>query len=147
MHLLRRADAPACLANYRHGVDRWDHTCPSSDEREQIWVQLDAMQHERCAYCEKNLSRACHIEHFGQRRSYPQGTFAWDNLFGSCDRPDSCGRHKDNCGPYDHADLIKPDVEDPEHYLVFVATGAVQVRSDLNAATDARRRRPSASSI
>lgn len=131
MQRLDRPVAPACLTNYRHGVDRWASNCPTHAERNEIWVQLDAMQHGRCAYCEKDLSRARHIEHFRQRRSYPQGTFAWDNLFGSCDRTDSCGKHKDACGPYEHAELIKPDVDDPERYLVFVATGAVQVRANL----------------
>lgn len=96
------------------------------------------MQHGRCAYCEADLSNARHIEHFRQRHSYPQGTFEWNNLFGSCDRADSCGRHKDHCGAYNHTELIKPDVADPEHFLVFAATGTVHARASL--ADPARRK-------
>lgn len=72
-----------------------------------------------------------HIEHFRQRNRYPQGTFAWSNLFGSCNREGSCGDFKDKCGVYPHEDLIKPDVEDPEHFLVFDALGGISPRSGL----------------
>ena len=68
---------------------------------------------------------------FRQRSRYPQGTFAWNNLFGSCNRDDSCGRHKDQCGSYQHQDLIKPDAEDPEHFLVFLPDGSVHPRATL----------------
>lgn len=133
MHRLHReAIPPACLAKYSHGLHRWDRHCPTPPEKAEIWIKLNAMQIGRCAYCEADLSKASHIEHFRQRSRYPQGTFAWDNLFGSCNRPDSCGDHKDRCGVYNHADLIKPDIEDPEHFLVFAASGSVHARDNLN---------------
>lgn len=90
------------------------------------------MQGGRCAYCEcliDELNR--HIEHFRQRSRFPQGTFDWNNLFGSCSRQTTCGRHKDSCGVYDHQDVIKPDIEDPEHYLMFAAGGSVSPRLGL----------------
>ncbi|USX21938.1 TIGR02646 family protein [Oxalobacteraceae bacterium OTU3REALA1] len=133
MHQLERDTVPpTCLAKHRHGTHPWSSLTP--DERAEIWAKLNSMQYERCAYCEADLRKARHIEHFRQRRSYPQGTFEWSNLFGSCNRDDSCGQHKDHCGAYNHTDLIKPDIEDPEHFLLFAATGTVHARANLPAA-------------
>ena len=73
-----------------------------------------------------------HIEHFRQRSRYPQGTFDWHNLFGSCNRTGTCGDHKDKCGVYPHQDLIKPDIEDPEVFLVFTPNGSVRARANLS---------------
>lgn len=127
--------APQGLSNYRHGVHRWSLTSPTLEERGYIWAKLDAMQSERCAYCEATIDSANrHIEHFRQRQHYPQGTFDWHNLFGSCHRHE----YKDNCGLYPHQDLIKPDIEDPEDYLVFTPNGSVQPRAHLD--TRARNR-------
>lgn len=123
---------PACLVKHKHGIHSWSSL--TREEKSEIWAKLDSMQYGRCAYCEADLSKARHIEHFRQRHSHPQGTFEWSNLFGSCNREDSCGIHKDRCGPYDHTELIKPDVEDPEHFLVFAATGSVHARANLSPA-------------
>ncbi|UVM28914.1 TIGR02646 family protein [Pseudomonas sp. B21-021] len=98
------------------------------------------MQDTRCAYCDADISnlKRAHIEHFRQRDRYPQGTFDWTNLFGSCNREDACGKFKDDCGPYDHNLLIKPDVDDPDDFLIFVKDGTIIPRADLN---DRARRR------
>lgn len=91
------------------------------------------MQGQRCAYCEAQIENGRrHIEHFRQRGRFPQGTFDWLNLFGSCNRSDCCGKHKDQCGLYDPADLIKPDIEDPDHFYVFVSDGTIAVRQGLS---------------
>lgn len=133
MHRLHRdPQAPACLSRYQHGRGKWGMQSPTGAERGEIWAKLDAMQGCRCAYCEAVISEGKrHIEHFRQRNRYPQGTFAWSNLFGSCDREGSCGTHKDRCGVYPHADLIKPDVEDPDEFLVFDPQGGVHPRAGL----------------
>lgn len=133
MHKLDRDPAPpAGLGRYKHGRDRWSKELPNARERGEIWAKLNAMQGARCAYCEAALVAGhCHIEHFRQRDRYPQGTFLWDNLFGSCNRPDTCGKFKDNCGSYHPHDLIKPDVEDPDAFLVFDANGGVAPRDGL----------------
>lgn len=73
-----------------------------------------------------------HIEHFRQRRIHPQGTFDWSNLFGSCNRAGTCGTAKDQCAAYPPETLIKPDIEDPEVFLVFTPGGAVKPRTGLN---------------
>lgn len=133
MHKLHRDPvAPAGLSIYRPGQHTWGDGTPTQQERQGIWAKLNIMQGHRCAYCEGPITEGHrHIEHFRQRSRYPQGTFVWDNLFGSCNRKGTCGDHKDKCGPYPHADLIKPDVEDPEQFLVFDASGCISPRSGL----------------
>lgn len=136
MHKLQRTDGPKCLTKYRHGRDTWGPDVPTPQEKDEIWQLLDAMQGGRCAYCEADITapEGRHIEHFRQRdrNHYPQGTFEWANIFGSCDRTDSCGRHKDDCEKYKHKDLIKPDVDDPEHFLHFHSDGNISLRQGLN---------------
>lgn len=131
MHKLQRGNAPACLANYRHGRDNWGDVQPS--EKATIWAELEAMQGKRCGYCEADISNnQKHIEHFRQKGRDATVTFLWSNLFGSCNREDSCGKHKDRCATYPPADLIKPDVDDPEHFFVFVSDGTIAVRHGLS---------------
>ncbi|MBF0471842.1 MAG: TIGR02646 family protein [Gammaproteobacteria bacterium] len=129
MHrLTRSSQPPVCLANYHHGRNHWKQITPA--EKDEIWQKLEQMQQHRCAYCEAAISSEGehgnrHIEHFRQRSRYPQGTFAWSNLFGSCNREERCGKHKDKLPPYEHHDLIKPDSEDPEAFLQFLPDGNV----------------------
>lgn len=131
--LYRAAVPPAGLSRYLHGRDKWSEYCPTWQEKRDIWIGLDAMQGQRCAYCEGPMVEpGRHIEHFRQRSRYRQGTFDWGNLFGSCNRNGTCGDHKDKCGLYAHQDLIKPDVENPESFLLFTPNGAVSPRASLN---------------
>lgn len=133
MHKLTRTQpGPAGLRRYRHGKDKWEMGSPTPEERAEIWTLLAAMQTDRCAYCETQIGPDNrHIEHFHQRDRFPQGTFDWGNLFGSCMRQESCGLHKDRCGRYEPADLIQPDIDDPEDFLVFSPDGAVHPRANL----------------
>lgn len=98
------------------------------------------MQGQRCAYCEAAISPGYrHVEHFEQRHRRAALTFAWSNLFGSCNRGESCGKHKDHrAGAYNPAHLVKPDVDDPDHFFVFVADGTIQVRDGLSASDERR---------
>lgn len=134
MHRLYRGTPPGCLANFQHGSDNWNAL--GFTEKEEIRDALNSMQGKRCAYCECQLSSDNqHIEHFWQRSYYPQGTFAWDNLFWSCCQNDSCGKHKDLLPiTYDHRDLIKADVDNPEHFFHFMSDGTISIRSGLSAA-------------
>lgn len=112
---------------------------PAGAERGEIWTKLDAMQGCRCAYCEGAISEGMrHIEHFRQRDRYPQGTFDWNNLFGSCDRESTCGTYKDRCSTYPHGNLIKPDMEDPDEFLVFDPQGGVHPKAGLTPDKDHR---------
>tara|TARA_B100000408_G_scaffold99292_1_gene76723 strand:- start:8383 stop:9021 length:639 start_codon:yes stop_codon:yes gene_type:complete len=128
MHKLNRPTPPACLSQYQHGQHNWKAVTPQ--HKSEIWQKLDEMQQQRCAYCECVIktdreNSNSHIEHFRQRRSYPQGTFLWSNVFGSCNSQDSCGKYKDDLPPYNHQDLIKMDTEDPERFLEFLIDGNV----------------------
>lgn len=137
MHKLHRGAAPTCLADFRHGLHNWGDVTPA--HKAAIWTELKAMQGQRCAYCETDIGNAQkHIEHFRQKGRDPKGTFLWANLFGSCNREENCGKHKDRSAAYPPADLIKPDVDDPEHCLVFAADGSVSPRKSLSP-TDHRR--------
>jgi len=130
MHKLERREAPKCLSRFRHGRDHWRRDVSSEDKKE-IWEKLEAMQGHRCAYCEDMLPEGRrHIEHFRQQSHYPQGTFQWSNLFGSCEKQDSCGRRKDRT-TYRDGDIIKPDVDDPDDYLQFLSDGRIVPRNDL----------------
>lgn len=133
MHFLKRPAAPVCLLRFQHGRDNWNDI--KQADRREIWQQLNLMQGQLCAYCENDIngaSKTRHIEHFRQRGRYPQGTFDWSNLFGSCMRKESCGHHKDDC-KYHHADLIKPDHDDPEMFLQFLSDGRIVPRIGLSA--------------
>ncbi len=134
MHKLDRPGAPACLARFQYGRDNWSDVAP--DAKSEIWQQLDKMQQERCAYCERKINtganKNAHIEHFRQRGRYPQGTFDWDNIFGSCNQENSCGKNKDRLPAYNHEDLIKMDVEDPDDFFLFISDGTISIRSDLS---------------
>jgi len=97
------------------------------------------MQGLRCAYCETAIDKDNrHIEHFRQKGRDPTVTFLWSNLFGSCNRDDSCGKHKDRCKDCSTVALIKPDVDDPEQFLVFAPDGSVGVRKNLSPADHLR---------
>ena len=133
MHKLQRGIAPTCLAHYKYGQDNWGNVKP--EDKAAIWKELDAMQVQRCAYCECEITISNgnrHIEHFRQKGRNPTITFQWSNLFGSCNRAESCGKHKDQCGDYTPTDLIKPDESDPEDYLVFAPDGSVNPRESLS---------------
>ncbi len=100
-------------------------------EKHEIWQQLEKMQGGLCAYCESELTEKRHIEHFRQRSSFAKLSFEWENLFGSCNREDSCGKFKDKQS-YDPNDLIKPDVDDPDRFLIFLTNGRIVPRDDLD---------------
>lgn len=135
MHKLTKPAPPPCLATYSYKIHTWKEL--SAADRTQIWNDLQALQGQRCAYCEVVIGgNSGHIEHFRQRNGnggYPQGTFAWGNMFASCNHVDSCGKHKDSCGRYNHNDLIKMDVEDPDHFFRFVSDGTIALEKNLNA--------------
>lgn len=132
MHKLQRGAAPACLSTYQHGRDNWNAV--TFEDKQEIWEKLNEMQHQHCAYCEGSLrTDKRHIEHFRQKRQDSKVTFLWTNLFGSCNRADNCGKYKDELPPYNLADLVKPDEEDPEHFFLFVSDGSVAVREGLSA--------------
>ena len=138
MHKLTRPIPPACLSRYDYRTQKWGEV--TETDKGEIWLKLDEMQGKRCAYCEAaivttKVGSTSHIEHFEQRKptASPEKTYLWSNLFGSCNRSNSCGKHKDN-QTYRPADLIKPDIDDPDNFLVFVDDGTVQPKVGLTPA-------------
>lgn len=129
---LHRGPAPPSLAGFRHGAHTWSDV--KSDHRQDIWRCLDAMQRGLCAYCEGRLeSLGRHIDHHCRKSRHPRMTFLWSNLFGSCDRNDSCGHFKDRPGgaPYTCDQLLDPCTEDPDEFLVIRDSGRIEARSGL----------------
>lgn len=155
MHTLDRsvAAAPACLGAYDYQTHTWEDL-DSACKRQLRFalfqmqgipgvVSEDAKEYGlRCAYCESAIRHEGHIEHFRRKNPhhFPQFTFDWNNLFLACGSRKHCGHYKDRKGAaaYDANDIIKPDQDDPEHYLYFHSNGEVRERSELNA-TDAHR--------
>ncbi|MEY2863678.1 MAG: hypothetical protein RLY58_1385 [Pseudomonadota bacterium] len=138
MHKLQRPAAPQCLSQYRHGQHRWVDV--ASTDKSTMWQLFDQMQQGRCAYCESAISQAIgqHIEHFFQRRqgARPQLIFDWSNLFGACLNHGYCADHKDQQTLlYDDTHLIKPDIDEPDDFFVFLDDGKVEPKTGL-AATD-----------
>ncbi len=134
MHKLTRKTEPECLKNYSSPQQTWKSVGAAC--KHQIHDCLEEMQGKLCAYCEADISNPHnrHIEHFLTRARYPEQTFDWQNLFWSCENPNSCGRFKDpNLGSLAHAtDIIKPDIEDPAYFFIFQANGEIVIRSDLS---------------
>jgi uncharacterized protein (TIGR02646 family) len=130
MHKLHRGEAPSCLKrHHRNSGNDWHEV--SSEDKTEIWAALQAMQLDRCAYCEsKIIAPKQHIEHFCLRSLSPNKTFDWLNLFGSCNNQQHCGKHKDNQS-FQPADLIKPDAEEPEKLFLFLSDGTVAIRHNL----------------
>lgn len=121
-----------CLVGLLPGQNGWMEA-----SKDDIWIQLDNMQNGYCAYCECHLKRK-HIDHFKTREAYPQETFSWGNIFGSCGDSSQaggwgrCGIYKDaDAGRYDITELIKPDVDEPNDYLLFLTSGKVIARPNL----------------
>lgn len=131
----RPSPGPACLSNFRHGRNPWSDLKPQ--DRTQIWQHLVQMQGEFCAYCQCKIdphSNKSHIEHFYQRNNFPRRTFDWNNLFGSCERKETCGNYKDNKAKnISPVDICKPDIHEPKDFLQFIPlSGKVEAKSGLN---------------
>lgn len=131
MRKLERKAKPACLGNYRHGKDNWNGTSKSC--RDEIWLHIEKMQGTFCAYCESRLHvRKRHIEHFFRKDDEPKKIFDWDNIFGSCNHSDSCGRYKDHkAKSINLLKVCKPDSMNPSNYFIFASDGKISLKAGL----------------
>ena len=137
MHKLDRPSVtkPACLASYNYQQHTWEDM--SSLDKGQIRNSLKKMQDCRCAYCEGPIySSNGHIEHFRRKNQahFPNLTFAWSNLFLSCDYREHCGHYKDrpSASCYNPVDIVKPDIDDPDQFFYFHFSGEVHPRSGID---------------
>ncbi|WP_342351824.1 retron Ec78 anti-phage system effector HNH endonuclease PtuB [Acetobacter indonesiensis] len=134
---MTRGVAPACLSMFQHGRHNW--TDVSCEQKKEIWVSLHNMQGKRCAYCECDIGiQKHHIEHFIQKGRVPSETFNWANLFGSCCIQNTCGDLKDRVGVYTHSNVLKPDIDDPDDFLLFVLDGTITPLKGLTGIKEVR---------
>lgn len=143
MHKLDRSSVakPTCLASYNYQQHTWEDV--SASDKRQIRNSLKKMQACRCVYCEGSIySNNGHIEHFRRKNQahFPELSFAWCNLFLSCDSLQHCGHHKDrpSTGCYNPADLVKPDKDDPDQFFYFHSSGEIRPRSGIDTGQSTR---------
>lgn len=124
---------PACLSKYKYGFHDWGVLSKNKEENQEIWNSLFPLQSGNCAYCESSLNHHKHIEHFFQRNTngYEHLTFIWYNIFGSCCNPNTCGKYKDDKFKGDLTKIIKPDIDDPSDYFIFLRNGYIQIKAGL----------------
>lgn len=135
MHKLQRPElGPDVLLQAKAKKLSWDEFW----DKGAVSDALAKMQGNRCAYCEGALEPGeGHIEHFRRKAQgwFPEFTFEWSNLFYSCMREKTCGRHKDKSGVLlkDQVPLLlDPCRDNPEDFLVFTADGGVSPRLELS---------------
>lgn len=140
MRKLSRPLEPNCLQRLKSSSPTvWNL---SQSDKDVIWQSLNAMQSNFCAYCEGALiEKECHIEHLIPQNILKairgRSIYEWDNLFGSCDNSEHCGRYKDHIvRDYDSKNLIKPDLDDSSKYLSFLESGSVVVQNNLNTSSE-----------
>lgn len=145
MHKLFRPNEPEVLAQARErscADPSFDWECFPSDAKREVKNALLSMQDNRCAYCECTIhEEEGHIEHFLRKGQsfHPELTFAWSNLFYSCQRPGDkkgslrCGISKDKQYEKDLQEglLLDPCVDNPEDFLVFQQDGRVSPKTTL----------------
>ncbi len=136
MKKLNRPDTPRCLDQLKLNPIEWGDV--TLFQKNEIWIKLNEMQNNFCAFCEKQLvGESRHIEHLIPRKILKLTSlklcFDWSNLYGSCENKQKhCGRYKDDViKDYDVKDLIKPDVDDPSDYFIFTADGNVLPKENL----------------
>lgn len=136
MRYIERGPEPEILRANRNSKKSWQEIVIQANAGPEIKQQLLQMQKNLCAYCEIDLEhKKSHIEHFFQQSRHPELRFSWENLFASCNFLDSCGKYKDqNVDDIDLCQVCKPDSDDPERFLLFLASGKVRTRMDLDKA-------------
>jgi len=141
MHKLSRCISPASLALYNYKTQKWEDYILEKSNKIDVWDGIFRMQGYRCAYCECELLTFYkgHVEHFAQKGRFPQYTFDWNNLFGSCRRSDGCGFYKDH-QTYQQEDILKVDVDDPDEFFDFLSDGSIVVKENLSKVAEHRAR-------
>lgn len=142
MHQLQRGPAPQCLSGASKSLT-WQTLGPEC--KAAVREALEEMQTSGrvllCAYCECAIDGRSrnHIEHLAPRWRFPQYGLSWPNLFLSCDNRNHCGRYKDHVVKhYEPADVVHPDVEDPDDLLQFFTDGSVAPKAGISEGDRAR---------
>lgn len=133
MHKLYRNRYPLTLNSHNYRTTKWSQYIMVKINKDDVWDSLFDMQGLRCAYCECEMQSYYkgHVEHFIRRDHDARLTFNWNNLFGSCRRKDGCGFYKDN-QKYNVNELLKPDVDEPDNFFIFLRDGSISLKSGLS---------------
>lgn len=141
MRSIIRVPSPKCLGAAQPST-KWDELAPTCKEeiRESLGQMSSSPEGPLCHYCESAIqwkSNRHSIEHLYPRNRFPDKTLEWSNLYLSCKTPDHCDQYKDAPGhqSYDPADLVRPDIDNPDAFFQFLPDGRVIPRSDI-ACTD-----------
>ena len=135
MKKLERSLEPNCFRRLR--IEKPNDWVLTNADRVEIWGKLHEMQNRFCAYCEsKFVNLNCHIEHLIPQnilKKIPnRSIYEWDNIYGSCDNAQHCGRYKDHkVTNYDSNNLIKADIENASDFLNFLPNGHVSPKQTL----------------
>ena len=94
------------------------------NEKKRVWNKpyikdaLLKMSHNKCAYCETNItieSKYLEIDHFHPKKQYPNEVVKWSNLLPTCKRCNgNKGEHDTKKFP-----IINPVKDDPKLHLYF----------------------------
>jgi uncharacterized protein (TIGR02646 family) len=136
MHRFRRGHAPAEFVNWARKCRNWEQFA-RTPMHARVGDMLYDRQEHYCAYCECILEskNKGHIEHLERRSDNPIRSFAWDNLFFSCNNADSCGKYKDETHPklyFRVDDIIDPSLEEPLDFLLYDMNGGVSARDEAH---------------
>ena len=118
---LKRSPAPQELtpAVVADKVERYKQAEEPVWNEPYIKQSLLGMSQGKCCYCECNVVEECkyvEVEHFHDKKRYPDEVADWDNLLPSCKR---CNSHKSGLDTKVEP-IVDPSKEDPrEHMTLF----------------------------
>lgn len=115
---LMRPDKPKLLEeNEKSLTEEYKKTGKSVWRKDYIVNPLMQMSHNKCCYCETNLTvqaRNMAVEHYHFKDGYPDEVVSWENLLPSCSQ---CNSNKGTYDTVKDGDIIKPTDDDPRDYL------------------------------
>ncbi len=115
---LMRPDKPKELEkNETSLTEEYKKTGKSVWRKDYIVKALMEMSHNKCCYCETNLTtqvRNMEVEHYHFKDGYPDEVVSWENLLPSCRQ---CNSNKGTYDTIKDGDIIKPTDDDPRDYL------------------------------
>ena len=110
--------APSQLTNQfvMEGTEKYKTTKESVWNVDWLKQALLDLSHNKCAYCEGRLdvqSTYMEVEHFKDKRDYPEEVLKWDNLLPSCKH---CNSHKSAHNVVEEP-IINPFIDIPREHL------------------------------
>lgn len=115
---LNKGNAPRQLTDsfISEQTERYKTTKESVWNVEWLKEALLKLSNNKCAYCEGKLdlkSEYMEVEHFRDKKDFPDDVLLWDNLLPSCKH---CNGHKSSHNVVDEP-IINPFIEDPKNHI------------------------------